>query len=264
MALAWLLTHRAPPPKPSTELTQKRLTFNSSENAVQSSAISPDGKYLAYSDAAGIHVKLLSTGDERVIPRPAGVPAGADWGVSSWFPDGTQLLAGTYEPGGHLSMWTVPVLGQSPRELRDGAGGFEVSPDGTRIAFTPTVASGYIRELWVMSSQGDNPQKALSLGENEWLYSAHWSPDGQRLAYIKGHRTPERYEWSIETCNPKGTDRTVVVPYTELWLRDFCWLPSGRIVYSRHESPGSNDENFWEVAVDSQAATASGKPKRIT
>jgi Tol biopolymer transport system component len=83
-------------------------------------------------------------------------------------------------------MWTVPVLGQSPRELRDGAGGFEVSPDGTRIAFTPTVASGYIRELWVMSSQGDNPQKALSLGENEWLYSAHWSPDGQRLAYIKG------------------------------------------------------------------------------
>jgi dipeptidyl aminopeptidase/acylaminoacyl peptidase len=104
-------------------------------------------------------------------------------------------------------MWTVPVLGQSARELRDGAGGFEVSPDGTHIAFTPAVTSGFIRELWVMSSQGDNPQKALSLGENEWLYSAHWSPDGQRLAYIKGHRTPERYEWSIQTCNPKGTDR---------------------------------------------------------
>ena len=134
-------------------------------------------------------------------------------------------------------MWTVPVLGQSARELRDGAGGFEVSPDGTHIAFTPAVT--------VMSSQGDNPQKALSLGENEWLYSAHWSPDGQRLAYIKGHRTPERYEWSIETCNPKGTDRTVVVPFTELWLRDFCWLPDRRIVYSRHESLDSNDDNLW-------------------
>ena len=62
--LVWFLTHRAPPPKPSTELTQKRLTFNSSENAVQSGAISPDGKYLAYSDPGGIHVKLLSTGEE--------------------------------------------------------------------------------------------------------------------------------------------------------------------------------------------------------
>ena len=90
--LAWFVMRRSP--KPSAELTQKRLTFNSSENPVESSAISPDGKYLAYSDPAGIHVKLLSSGDERLIPRPAGVPVGANWGVASWFPDSTQLLAG--------------------------------------------------------------------------------------------------------------------------------------------------------------------------
>ena len=139
VALAWFLLHR--PPKPSAELTQKRLTFNSSENPVQSAAISPDGKYLAYSDPAGIHVKLLSTSEERLIPRPAGVPASAYWVVDSWFPDGTQLLADAYEPGGHKSMWTVSVLGQSPRELREGASGFEVSPDGTHIAFSPLGAS---------------------------------------------------------------------------------------------------------------------------
>jgi serine/threonine protein kinase/DNA-binding winged helix-turn-helix (wHTH) protein len=81
--LVWFLMHRAPSPSPSAELTQKRLTFNSSENVVQSSAISPDGKYLAYSDRAAIHVKLLSTGEERLISRPAGVPAGASWDVAS-------------------------------------------------------------------------------------------------------------------------------------------------------------------------------------
>jgi serine/threonine protein kinase len=140
--LVWFLTHRAPPPKPPAELSQKRLTFNSSENAIESGAISPDGQYLAYSDRAGIHVKLLSSGEERLIPRPAGVPAGASWIVGSWFPDGTQLLANAYEPGGHQSMWAVSVLGQSPRELRDGARAWEVSPDGSRTAFTPGVASG--------------------------------------------------------------------------------------------------------------------------
>jgi len=57
--LGWFLTHRAPPAQPSAELTQKRLTFNSTENRVLNGAISPDGKYLDYSDAAGIHVKLL-------------------------------------------------------------------------------------------------------------------------------------------------------------------------------------------------------------
>ncbi len=95
VAGTWFLLHR--PPEPSAELTQKRLTFNSSENPVQSVAISPDGKYLAYSDRTGIHVKLLSTGEERLIPRPAGIPAGVFWWIDSWFPDGTQLLADANE-----------------------------------------------------------------------------------------------------------------------------------------------------------------------
>jgi DNA-binding winged helix-turn-helix (wHTH) protein len=94
VGLAWFL-HR-PPARPA-ELTQKRLTFNPSENLVGSDAISPDGKYIAYSDSAGIHVKLLSTGEERLILKPVGVSASADWQVDFWFPDGTQLLANAPE-----------------------------------------------------------------------------------------------------------------------------------------------------------------------
>jgi len=67
VAVAWLLLHRRPP-QPPPELTQTRLTFNSIENPVgEVAAISPDGRYLAYSDSAGIHFKLMSTGDERLI-----------------------------------------------------------------------------------------------------------------------------------------------------------------------------------------------------
>ena len=184
--LAWFLTHRVPPPQPSAELRQKRLTFNSGENPIDNDGISPDGKYLAYSDPAGIHVKLLSTGDERLIPKPAGVPARAQWSLGSWFPDGTQLLAATLEPGGHGSMWAVSMLGQSPRVLREDVSGYgEVSPDGTHIQFVPTQGSGPHREMWVMASQAENPQKVLALGENEWFASWCWSPDGKRLAYIK-------------------------------------------------------------------------------
>jgi len=88
LAVAWVLLHRRPSQSPP-ELTQKRLTFNSNEDPVYSGAVSPDGNYLAYSDKAGIHIDLLSTGDERVIPKPAGVRADASWDVGSWFPDGT-------------------------------------------------------------------------------------------------------------------------------------------------------------------------------
>jgi serine/threonine protein kinase len=264
VTLVWVLLHHLPKPsaEPSVELTQKRLTFNSSENAVNSDAISPDGKYLAYSDPAGIHIKLLSTGEDRLIPRPAGVPATAFWYVDSWFPDGTQLLASADEVGGQQSMWTFSMLGQSPRELRAGASGHSVSPDGTHIAFSP--AGTPDDEIWVMSGQGDNPQKVLGLGEKAWLSWVRWSPDGQRLAYIRGESTAEKSQASMETCDLKGANRTVVVPDPDQLLKAFCWLPDGRIVYWRGESQGSNDDNLWQIGIDNHAGMPTGKPKRIT
>ncbi|HEY6293442.1 MAG TPA: protein kinase [Terriglobia bacterium] len=266
IAVAWLLLHRRPP-QPPPELTQTRLTFNSSENPIQAAAISPDGKYLAYSDTAGIHVKLISTGDERVIPKPSGLPAGAYWGLDSWFPDGTQLLAHTAGAGTQRGIWTVSVLGQSAREVRAGPWGWDVSPDGLHIAYSPIEASGGLRELWVMSNQGENAQKVFTLGEHGFLHEVHWSPDGQRLVYMRGQITPQGYERSIEACDLKGANRTAVVADKVdigVTLVDFCWLADDRIVYSQQESRGSSEANLWEIGIDAHWGAPTGKPKRIT
>lgn len=210
-------------------------------------------------------MKLLSTGEERAIPKPPGTPSYAIWDVDAWFPDGTQLLAHTYEPGGNRSIWTASVMANSPRELRDRALGWDVSPDGTYIAFTP-VASNYSREIWIMSTQGENPHKILALEENEWLGEVHWSPDGQRLAYIRTQRTPAGRSQGIgiETCDLKGANRTVVVSRPDWFLESCAWLPDGRIVYSRRESPTSQEGNLWQIPVDTNRGTPIGKPKRMT
>jgi eukaryotic-like serine/threonine-protein kinase len=267
--LAWFLLRRAP--QPSAERTQTRLTFNSSENPVSNNAISPDGKYLAYSDLAGIHVKLLSTGEERVIPSPAGAPSDAGWDVASWFPDGTQLLAFAYtwQQGGEASAWAVSVLGQSGRELRDRAAPWGVSPDGTHIAFSPVRGSTVEprRELWVMGGQGDNARKVLELGENERFEIVHWSPDGQRLAYItiRNSSGGATQAAALETCDLKGAGRTVVVSKLPInSFEDFSWLRDGRILYSRQESANSGDDNLWKIDVDPRSGRPTGKPKRIT
>jgi len=248
---------------PSVELTQKRLTFNTSDDAIDSQEISPDGKYLAYSDAAEIHVKLLSTGEERIVPKPAGVSPNGGWRIASWFPDGAHLLANIAEPGGHESIWTASVLGQSVRALREGASGRGVSPDGRHIVFTPEAGNrGQVREIWVMDVEGGNPRKVLALEKNEGLDNVHWSPNGQRLAYTVEQSTPEGY--SLETCDLQGTNRTVIVPRSDLVLQDYSWLPAGRVVYARQDSSDSNDVNLWQIGIDATRGTPIGRPRRIT
>jgi hypothetical protein len=50
VAVSVWIAKRQPHPQPTTELKLTQLTFNSSQNPVVGGTISPDGKYLAYSD----------------------------------------------------------------------------------------------------------------------------------------------------------------------------------------------------------------------
>jgi serine/threonine protein kinase len=268
-AIGWFVSRRASTiPRGPSQLIQEQLTFNSSENYVASAAISPDGKYLAYSDTNGIHVKLFSTSEERLIARPAGVSASVYWDVASWYPDGTRLLANVKEIGGRQGIWTASLLGQSPRELRSNAFAFGVSPDGTHIAFAPRLAAiafmpaNAVQEIWLMDSGGGNAQKLVAVPQNEWLRSVHWSADGKRLAYIRALADKQLY--SIESSDLNGRAHTAIVQDSPLGIDEFYWLPDGRVVYSMQNSAGAADESLWEIRVDSTNGKPMAKPVRMT
>jgi hypothetical protein len=48
------------------------MTSNSSDAPIQRMALFPDGKYLAYSDNTGIHVRSTQIGDSRVLSDTKG------------------------------------------------------------------------------------------------------------------------------------------------------------------------------------------------
>ena len=84
------------PPKTlsvAPEIKMRQLTTNSSENPVAGGAISPDGKYLAYIDTRGLHLKFIATGETRTVPKPEVLKdQSMKWEVGPWFPDSTRLL----------------------------------------------------------------------------------------------------------------------------------------------------------------------------
>jgi serine/threonine protein kinase/Tol biopolymer transport system component len=258
----WFFRGKVPP---QTQLKQRQITTNVNESAVLFGAISPDGKYLAYSDAAGMYLKLMTTGEVRSLLSPEELRGHhVDWWLT-WFPDSSRLIADASVIGRPDSAWTISVLGGSPRKLRDNADAWAVSPGGAWIAFSPNPGplDNVAREIWLMDTEGENAHKILEAEEKSGFTTVEWSPDGQRLAYTKWQTSPEKGEMVLESCDLKGGPSTRII--FGQGLGEFKWLPGGRIVYTKSE-PDLNlgRADFWEQQVNPTTGEPQGKPQQLT
>jgi len=168
----WHAGHRS---AAAVRFTERRLTANPENDPVFSAAISPDGKYLAFTGRTGIFLRAVETGETH----PVTIPDGGKTHLVSWFPDGSHVLAtrsssATEKP----SLWSVSVFGGASRKLMDAAERGAVSPDGAQIVF---VRGDYgHEEIWQMQSDGQHARRILGQpGEN--CESVVWSPEGIAL-----------------------------------------------------------------------------------
>src|SRR6202043_2159679 len=135
----WLASHRGTPSKVAqTTSTARRLTSNPTENPISVSAISPDGKYLAYSDRTGTYLRLIFTGEVHSL-----LSKNNDVQYLSWYPDSTRLLISwSPSPAAKIGLWVMPIVGGNPRQLSDEGWSASVSPDGSQIVFLKAAMYG--------------------------------------------------------------------------------------------------------------------------
>src|ERR1700676_2526115 len=154
----WFAWHRGIPSK----ITQaplsvpRRLTSNPTENPISVSAISPDGKYLAYSDRTGTYLRLISTGEVHSL-----LSKNNDVQYLSWYPDSTRLLISWLRsPAAKMGLWVLPIVGGTPRQLSDEGWSASVSPDGSQIVFLKAAMFGETgAELWLMRADGSDQRR---------------------------------------------------------------------------------------------------------
>jgi len=231
----WLAWHRGVPSKVTqATTTARRLTSNPTENPIAVSAISPDGKYLAYSDQTGTYLRLMSTGEVHSL-----LSKNSEVQYLSWFPDSTRLLlAWASSPTAKMGLWAMPILGGNPRQLSDEGWFGSVSPDGSQITFLKSAAYGETgSEIWVMRSDGSGQRKIVSDPDGGVAFSSPtWSRDGRWIAYDKFRSLNIGNEAWVEVFNlEQGTKSRVVNQPLLGW--GIVWLPDGRLIYAVSEPP---------------------------
>ena len=239
------------------QITEQQITRNSNDNPVFGAAISGDGKYLAFSDSLGIHVRLLATGETHDFAEPTEFGNTAVFWRISWLPDSARFLATS------IRMVNRPLSGR-PRclgpfqDIEDGEVE-SVSPDGSTVVFLRTLG----RQLWLMGANGEMPRKLYDAGDRSYYWNVRWSPDGGRLLYI-------RFEWSVpdmrrtmETRDLKGGPATTLL--ADDMIRNLYWLSDGRILYAMGQ-PGLNSDScdLWSARVDNKTGRFSEQPTQIT
>jgi len=272
----WIAKHPLSSTATLPDLKLQQLTINSSENPVMGGAISPDGKYLAYTDAKGMHIKLVGTDDMQRVPEPGALKnEKVTWEVvpTAWFPDSKRFLANAH-PANEIqsawssqtsSIWVVSVAGGAPRKLRDNAIAWSVSADGSLISFGTNNSRIGEREVWLMGPGGDQARKLYESDEKAAICCLYFFADAQRVSYIS---TDESGDTLVARDLKGGPVATLLASSEVTKMGDFSWLPRGQLIYSelcdallmRFDTPC----NMWIRRLDTRTGKSLENPRRLT
>jgi serine/threonine protein kinase len=272
----WFAKQQASSRHAVPDLELQQLTINSSENPVMFGAISPDGKYLAYTDAKGMHIKLIASDETQSVSAPKLLQNDqVNWEIlaTAWFPDSQRFVANAHPANENLgawssrtsSIWIVSVLGGPPRKLRDSALAWAVSPDGSSIAFGTNWGKVDTRELWLMGPNGEQARKVYEVSEDNGICCLTFFSDGERVSYLSTDDSGQ----TLVARDLKGGSVVTLLPNSEIRKGyDFSWLPDERLIYS---DPCNSDIgafntpcNFWIKRVDTRTGELVEKPRRLT
>jgi serine/threonine protein kinase/Tol biopolymer transport system component len=244
---------------PAQEMKIARLTAN---GKVQTAAISPDGKFLAYVENEGevqsLWTKQIATNSNLQLVQPAAVT----YFNLTFTPDGNYVYYVAKDLNGEgLALFRIPTLGGTPAKiLAEDGRGVSFSPDGRQFVFEKYDSTTSESALMIAAADGSNVRKLASLSTHEWFAGggAAWSPDGTHIACGAGDDRQERQmTMAVVNISDGALKRFTAQRWDGIsravWLAD-----AGGIVFCASDNGTAAAKQIWQVSYPG------GEARRIT
>jgi eukaryotic-like serine/threonine-protein kinase len=226
--------YRSPQTAPFERIEISQLTTN---GKVSAAAISPDGRYVAYSvDEIGeywgsrnresLWVRQVSGGDVQVAP-----PVDAAYFGLTFSHDGDFLYISRSDGNSQTIccyMYKIPVIGGNGRRVIERVDSKPaLSPDGKQVAFVRNIEEKSQSTLVVANEDGTGERQLLQHPFVNGLYDTAWSPDGKSVVaseYSPG--SGNQHASLIEVPVGGGPEHSICNAPGHVF-RELSWLTSG-------------------------------------
>jgi serine/threonine protein kinase/Tol biopolymer transport system component len=234
----WRTRFQGPPSRPFESIRLKLVT---DRGDAASPVVSPDGRYVAYTNStrANLWLRQIATGSDVSI-----APAG----FASFFPavfsrDGNLLYVYAEDDTKQRSLYRLPALGGAPRKVTDEGSWVSVSPDGARLALADP------GNIFIAGSDGTNLHRLDVSVRPEFFAGISWSSDGLSLAALVRPEPAGRAAAARIVLIDIQTERQRDLgPLPIRVVQNMAGLPDGSGFLVVGTEPNANDQQIWLIS----------------
>ncbi len=227
-----------------------RISTITSRGAINGAAISPDGRYIAYSmfldGVRTLWVRQVATGsDVQILPAQPISPTGLVFA-----PGGDYLYYQSADPDrdGYTAIFEIPTLGGSPRKRAyDVDSRVTFSPDGKQLAFRRGEPHLNRMSLVVRDLDSGKERNLATVSPPVDFGQPAWSPDGKRIAIVET-RGGKGLAATIACYRVTDGRREPIEKAAFVDISDISWLPNGRgLVASGFDAATMTFSQLWTI-----------------
>ena len=239
-----------------------RITKLTDSGTAEDMAISPDGRYVVYSQTDGekesLRLKQVVTRrDVEIVP-----PDTTGFHGLTFSRDGNYIYFVRSDKNDPVFkyLYAMPALGGAARKLiADVDSPISFSPDGHQLVYERSVPVRNEIELRVADNDGVAERLLVTIPQaNGSLYQPgpSWSPDGKTIV-VPVLQTGKQPRWLLNAVNiSTGQVRQLYSSAYDMGRP--VWLSGGNALLIPHYDPDSGREQLWTISFPE------GQPSRLT